>query len=837
MTGNPQRAYDDAMRLAQTYGTAEVSELMAAGATSQTAAENTLEPGKVYAGRVEYVNLGTRIMTVSVGQQRIANCVYAAGEMASFFGLEERSMPMIGASVSLLYMGAGTTSIVLGSTGSLHIIPETGRPSIVGNQQESPGKEKAWSPENEAASQVTVKKGAVPPIDVLPGESMRTSGLGPTINLLYNFAQLSASECAKVEACVLNDMVRIVDNYFVHHTCGGDTLTWTSGGKCTEETHFTGTLYEAEGKLSESEPLAEGSVAEFNYDTPKSVENLYSDTGRWRFSQYKGFLGDMVHRWVTTPTEVISNIMDNALRAGQYRSWIGSDGTLCVQAAGGVQIEVTQHIVIPAILKAWNQPDFDMAKAMEDLNDEFLKVWGSGPDWKDLTVAVWQLRYYSKYLTLWHSLARFRQLAEKGYCEVPIEDKVPERKPAAGEEDREQACPEADFVMEQRKGHAILSMDPGGGVALVSQGSTAIVLSNGSMQLSCPGNLELKAGGTVSIQGKDVSVRGADTVEVLSLFGSLTLKARTLWQALCEAGVLWLKGDASKDKDAGESPLGDSPEAVFREYAVVIDAPEGKTLVHGADGVTVGSTEPEANITLQTLGKDSNVNLLSKKDINILAKTGTIFSQCKTMISQAVDLGLYGTQLIKLGTQVVIKKGVLHAMLIYTQLAAAYGTFLGRSQYVSKKDDMEPYKPDTKTEELDALRSDADAAAAELASADFQQEEFTTDAVFKLATWDGKFSSDIEEQSSLKRSFYEELAEQESKDFVTVELEDAKLLKGKRTEQSVPFPGREAQRFEFTADLDGKLLGDAWTTEFSSSDIKTANDMVPKPYTYVFTKK
>lgn len=838
MSANPEKTYTKAAELAGMHGTGKVMDELAVASTSATASENLLEPGKVYAGTVVSLNMALRTMEVTVGSQRLANCIYASGELASFFGLGECGMPMLGAAVNILYMGSGSAPVVIGAMGALHMSAETGRSSLTGNVSDSrPGREEAFKPNSKNAEPIKARKGTSPPVDLLPGEMYKTSGLGSVLKLLYNFASLSASECAKVEACILNDMVRIVDNYFVHHTCGGDQLIWTSGGRCTGEEHFTSYLYEAEGKISKEEPLASGAVAEFNYDTPTSVENVYSDTGRWRMSQYWGFLGDMVHRWVTTPTDVASNIMEKSFRAGQYRSWVGSDGSLCIQSAGGVQIEVTQNIVIPAILKAWNQPDFDMAKAMEDLNDEFLQMWGSGPDWKDLTVAVWQLRYYAKYMALWHSLARFRQLKEKGYCDIPIESEAPERTPAAGEEDRAAVDTK---VEEPRKHHAMLSMDMGGGVALTSQGHTSVILSNGSVQIACPGNLELKAGGTVSIQGKNVAITGGQIVEISSLFGSLSMKARTLLQALCEAGVLWLKGDAKENSSPPADPLESDMEPVFRDYSIVLDASEGKTLVHGATGVTVGSTEAEANINIQTLGKDSGVHVMSRKDITLQARTGMIISLCKNWICQAMNIGLYGSKVIKLGTQVAIKKGVLHAMLIYAQLAAAYGSFIGRSRFVAEVDDIEPYKPDTKTEELDAIKAEGEEKAQAALEDDFQQKEFGAGAAFKLAEWDKEFSSDIENMLSLKRSFYEEEAkaepEQEDGRYIVVQPSEAKLMPAKRTEPSVPFPGQFVKRFEFTAELSGKLLGDAWTADFTAGDIKTSSDMTPGQYTYVFYK-
>ena len=817
------------------------------GATDPTTAEISLVSGKVYNGVVTKTDPITQLMEVSVGNHKIQNCVYASQSLASIFGLTTTSVLPVGAPVIVAYTGASASPVILSSTGFVPASSDFVKRTISGNREDSIAGKTAFIKEDEDMAYMAMKRGEQSSSDLLPGELELSSGLGTSFRLLYNFAQLSASDAAKVEACLLNDMVRIVDNYFVHHTCGGDEFIWESGGYCTKENHFSSVLYEAEGKIKKDDELVKQESAEYVYSIPDAVEEPYTETGRWRLSQYYGFLGDMIHRWVTSPTEVMSNIMEGSFRTGQYRSWVGSDGTLMVQAAGGVQIEVTQHIVIPSILKAWNSPDFDMEKALEDLNSEFLSVWGSGPDWDDMKVAVWQLNYYSKYIALWKSLTRFRQLQEKQFCKIPTEksDDVPERTPTAGEDDRNSANPSANSPMPQESGHAILSMDTGGSIALVSGGSTSMVMSNGSIQLACPGNIEVQAGGSVILQGKNVAITGAQNVAITSLFGSLIMKARTKLAALCEAGVLWLKGDASKDKlsDVPENPLGKAEDGdpELREYSVVIDASEGKTLVHGATGVSIGTTEEESDIDIQTIGQDSAVTITSNKDVDIRARTGTIFTHCKDFITQATNIGFFG-QLIKLSNMAVIKKGVLHVRLIYAQLVSAFGSFIGRSKYVAQKEDMSDYEPDLETAELDELQQEKVKAGTDMLEESFIKTEFGDDCVFKLSSWTASdFSQNVLDTTSLKAPFLVEWTNNsdDAKDTVVAldtSEESVRVMQANRTQPDTPFPGSVVQVFKSSSEDSEKILGKAWEEDFSSNDIKSAKDMSLIPYTYIFRK-
>lgn len=815
------------------------------GATDTAAADTALIPGQVYFGQVASVDISTRTMTVLARGKVLTRCVFAAGSLASFFGVDMVCLPPIGAEVLLVYMGGKHPSVVVSSLGSLFPTPKKARPVVAGTREDPAGKQEAFKV-GRPKEVLKVQNNQPLPQDMVAGELEMNSGLGPTIRLLQNFTQIAASDAAKIEAHIYNDMVRIVDNYFVHHSCGGDELIWEAGGTCTKEEHFTSYLHEAEGKIAAEDPLMEEELGNFCYDPVESVDNPYSDTGRWRLSNYYGFLGDMIHRWVTTPTEVASNIMEESFRAGQYRSWVGSDGTLCIQAAGGVQIEVTQTIVIPAILKSWNDPEFDMAKALDDLDDEFLKIWGKGPKWDDMMAAVWQLRYYSKYLTLWHSLARFRQLQRKGYCEIPKESDIPDRTPVAAEEDKTQANPACDATM-PTTGHAILSMDTAGSIALVSQANTSIVMSNGSIQIACPGNLDIKAGGTVTIQGKHMSLRSAGIMEIVSLFGTLAMKARTGLKALCEAGLVWIKGDTNKDRVEEFEPEEDlfpELEPEFRNYSVVIDASEGTALLHGSDGVTVGTTNEEADIHLHSIGKDSSITLDARKEVRILAEAGAVYNKCLNWICDAVEAGFYGS-LIKLGISAVVKKGVLHARMLYTDMMSAYFSYIGRMEHIAKQEPekMERYKPDLTTVDLDEVNQDLRDEVQELKKKDnFVQLEFADDSsIFTMPEWPtSSFDDQITGMTSIKRSFFDEVAQmEEQKDkFVSYTASDKPMMvmSAKRTKPTPAFPGSTVKWFEFKESPDEKQMGIPWESDFTANDIKSADDMRPAIYTYTFLK-
>ena len=197
--------------------------------------------------------------------------------------------------------------------------------------------------------------------------------------------------------------------------------------------------------------------------------------------------------------------------------------------------------------------------------------------------------------------------SEGKYCVIP-----PEKDSKVGgidcdEQDKKDAGAESPKVKPYK---SILRCSPDGSQTLIASGEngiSSVILNQGNIQLSAANNIEIKASGTVSITGKNVSVKAHHMLELVSLCGSIAQKARTAWKALCEAGRVWLKSDMPIDgsKQAGDGSMNRE----WDDYSVVIDSSNGKTLVHGNKVVTVGTTDPDSHIYIEALNGVSDVNV------------------------------------------------------------------------------------------------------------------------------------------------------------------------------------------------------------------------------------
>lgn len=597
---------------------------VAAAKTGQ--ANNTsLQSNCVYDCTIVKADQQTKALTVTIPDiGQLDNCTYISGAMAPMLGVEDVQLPAPGTSAILFHVGACNYVLptLSGQPERKKVFRGRATARLKGDDMVHAASSKGFCTKRSKNKKQATIASRLAPSDVFPGESSRSNGLGVLVNFLMNLHQISAGGLAKIETHLFNDMVRIVSNYYVHHSCGGDEMIWSMGHP-TWEQHFTSYQHEAEGKKEKTGELAKKGTAAWDpEETTQDRGGIYSATGRWRYSRYVGFLGDMIHYWVTSPTKVYSTFMEGAERAGNFRCWVGADGTYMLQAAAGIHMRVTRNIVIPELHKVWNDPELELKDEdlCDDLNDKYLKIWGKGPKWDDLLVSCWQMRHYLRYISTFHSLERFRQLADKHpqFCKVPTEAEAKPNEAAADEEDKKKHAQEWSH-----NGEGSVDVYPDGTIQLQSGGTMTITMNQGNIQIAAPGNIELKAGHTLSLSGKFVSIQSALDMELVSLFGKFTTKAVTAWKALCSKGRLWLKSDAPWQGRSGnqtsnvdgddESPLQDMQNrAELNKYSVVIEAPSGAILsksmmenvVHSDSGDTFlqaisGKTAVLANRQLQ----------------------------------------------------------------------------------------------------------------------------------------------------------------------------------------------------------------------------------------------
>lgn len=801
-----------------------------------TTARNQLTSFNVYDGTVIEVDRVGRTLRVMVNKITIPNCVYAPGALASYMGFGEVALPPVGSRVLVLYLPQG--SYVLGTQPELTDDVTVFGGAVCGDPEDCVAAVGAFVPEDQSSDNPALP-GYNTPADLLPGESSKQNNLGVALRMLYNFEQMSAGDLAKVEVHLLNDMVRIVDNYFVHHNVGGDTLIW-SNGRCNYESHFTGYPFESEGKRKEDEELAK----ELS-DNIVSIEGLgASATGRWRKSTYMGFLADMIHTWVTDPTKALSTYGDKADRAGKVRTWIGSDGTVMVQTTAGVHVEVTQRVVVPTMFNKWDDPEVDAAEQIKDLNKEFLKLWGKGPDWTDLDVSVWQMRSYARYITLFHSLSRFKQLEEKKGCKIPTETEAEAPQPTCMEADKEEANPNGNTPY---KGNALFSMDPGGNIMLAAGGGTSIVLTkNGTVQIVSAGNMEFVSSGNMTFSAKNISMKAASHMQFAAILGAIKMKAQLAIDVLCELGHIWLKTDGYADNTQLNEQIAKSREGNIKHdfypiipnhdrFGIILDACRSRVLAHGARGVTLGTTEDDGHIYVQTTSEEASVNLFSRKCIRIVTKGELWIRALKSAIASACTK--LTASIIKLGDNVRILNGRVDVQgICKVKTMFAVDGYIGSSVHVNKFRKREDAEPEVLAQAADEQGAIAQRLEMQHATVDYFAAELGK-YYWSMCNWKPDRDLPVEHWASYKASLRDDTiaADPETKAlFDELPLKDCESPPAPRTKYTMPWPC-DGQYYCFD-DKNMPAYGRPLDKPYTKDMIKTKDDMVLRPIPFYIRK-
>lgn len=545
-----------------------------------------LEAGRVYTGRIRKTHHADGLYTVEIdGINSNIVCTWAAGIFSPILGIRTKYYPTLDTKVAVLISGLNTGWIITTAPSESYDFAAGGANTMVGVQLE----EEKLEPFQQELKGIGLN--VTNPNDLLEGEFAIANNFGVAIQFLTTMIKMQASERAKVEALLMDDMVRIVSETFKHYSSFGDFQIYNDGRL---NVRFDGSSYEFEsfGKENNTDPLVQ-------LDNKKvDFQKTYTETGRWRFSEYIGFLGDFIHTFVTEPNETLAAIAEAAIRPGKARMQMHSDGTILMQSVADITIERVCRVVTPTELKRQDDPEGNKKNQFDKLNKDYLRIWSYGKDMSKAHYASYQLRQYARWLSCYHSFARFHQL-DKDW-KIPKETDFTHSWNNQ-EEDVEQANAGQDTLYDV---YATFRIMRDGSILIMDGFNSAISMVRGNIQMSAVRHIELDAAGDIRINaGQNLYIKARRNIEISAIVGGLTLKARTWWKALCEWGTVWIKSDAvdpaTESPPSPEDPSQD-PEPEVHGAAIFLDAAKGQTLIQSERRATVsviGNPDDEESLT------------------------------------------------------------------------------------------------------------------------------------------------------------------------------------------------------------------------------------------------
>lgn len=612
-----------------------------------------LEHGRLYDAIVTEVTGTSYEVIVSGSQHRIAQCRWGLGIFLGLAGFRTSGRLSIGDKVVVLY---GHPSYII-----------QGLPRDAPDENNSRSRTNTGYGVDKLFPENTQGVSHSFPNDLLEGEFEIANLLGAALVFSTNLITMKAGDRAKVEVSMINDMVRLVSQEYRHHSALGDDMIYDDG-RLNAESNYTYFAHEAHGQLHKGDPL--GVLENNQFEPESSTVDAENDTGIWRASFFKGWVGDFLHWFISDPQKAVATIgAADQGRSGRSRIWAGSDGSVLVQSVADIVLERVVRVQVPTRKKRHDDPSGNVAKDFDTLNAEHLKAWRDSDPEKPWERAF-QLRQYARWLSQNRSFARFKaaskdwDIAEIGDIDLP----------SATQGDFEVAKADPSAV-EWKDAYATIRIYRDGSIGAQDTEGSSLVMAHGSIWLSAARHLNLEAAGDIRlIAGQNVVVKARRSIDLVAVTGGIIAKSRTWWKALCEQGSIWIKSDAvDPAKTDPPDHAADDPKPEVLPHAVVLQASRGKVMIKSKRSIYVkcegpaddpsGATDQSASIMLESVAQ--HVIVKATKAFNVFSDT--VGLDASYFVAKVPKVFWPLATLFDVSGAVVIRQGVINTRRLHSQ--------------------------------------------------------------------------------------------------------------------------------------------------------------------------
>lgn len=485
-------------------------------------------------------NETVRILHVETGTTLEKEFLWVAGVISNFVGIKTSYMPSIGTRVLCYLLDSGPGLIV-------GCIPDNDRPSYIPERQSGLTKEDYKKSLLFETQQNLLKRASYnkhrPFMDLIEGELDLSNELGVGITLLEHMAKLKAGDLAKIELSTIDDLVRIVSGCFEHITAFGDLKIFADGDRLNSIWNGTVFDHEAFGLMGPKDQRVPASQEAYEayYDLNKDERHIL--TGRWRFNQFLGYLGNLVNIFVSDPVAALGKIAKEPIaRSGLGRMHVNEDGSVIVQSVHDIVLERVVRVLVPVETMPEYHPEGNLSD--EILEPDPLKKW----DFKstdNMFEAVYQIREYSRWLSNYYSLARFHMM-DKDY-KVFSEAETPLHKEAHMDFEREKV----PTPMYWQELYSCIKIMRDGSIVAMDGYANSIVMNKKGIHIASANNLHIESAGNVNIvAGHDINLVANRSIGVNAINEGLTLRSKKWFQGICLENGILLQTDSPNTTDA-----------------------------------------------------------------------------------------------------------------------------------------------------------------------------------------------------------------------------------------------------------------------------------------------
>lgn len=494
---------------------------------------------------------GTYIVTATVQGAKASEvkCIYAPGMMSQLMGVKDCSLPTEGTRVVLLALpNAPDTYIALCS------LPEEFKGfkdldkldwvSMFGCSPE-PGIN-AWdlaccTKESGDKDKVThVPTYNDRPGTVLPGEYAIGNPMGVFLSLCHFIATLKATERAKLECFVFDDLVRLTSGQFQHWNAFGDTHIFNDAGGTNIEISGSHSAAEVRGYNSNSE------IVDTSGD-PSSMEERHRPKNpqavmKKRFRLFMGALGDMLQVYLVNMQNGKSpeTHEDPETRGASFKLHLANSGALNIASAAGMGFTLNDKIAAPSRIKEPWDPEGDTPETSKE--PQAKKKLHFDFDDQEVSKYPWMHNIRAMSAEPWEDALGYQR-----FDEMSKDFRVPEAQDLDNLPGKYDEL-ESDSRQDNYKGRkAGIRVEQDGSVRLWDNWGSEIYMRGGDIVLACPGNIIMQPGKSVVAIAKDVVLKAKKSVDITATEKDVRIAAGKNIYGYADKGGMLFEANGSSE--------------------------------------------------------------------------------------------------------------------------------------------------------------------------------------------------------------------------------------------------------------------------------------------------
>ena len=503
------------------------------------------DTGSFYVGRVTRAGAGTYDVTVRSPGGPELTCLLASQLVCYYYGVSDCAIPIEGTRVVVqVPRKASKYGVIVG------VLPSADLGSSINPDTDAPPEmfihlmdlESSATSVTELAYRTPLENPedtnilnahAGRPLDIMPGNRAWINEQGVQIALLNLLASLHASDRAKIEVSLIDDLVRIVSGHYRHIHCQGEDQIYNDGGMLTRELKINSYQCEKSGFRDYASPLFTDSGKKDD-QLKKSNEALYQmvqeSIASWdRLQIYLVYLGDLVNVFISSPPPGDSpNTSDaDTVNRGLMHAHVDSSGRLGVRSAGGISLERYDRIPIP---KKKHEPWDPAGDKMVDIEPgaKVAPVFDSNhPYGRSL-----QLRDAQAWRTklALQRLNEQSQAADRKDYFLPEESQIP----VPEDEYDSPGNAQADFAANDMR-RAGIHIEDDGSVIITDAWGSELIMRGGNIVLNCAGQIEARSGKSiVQLAGHDIIAKARKSLDLTATDNDVRVKANRNLQMVSE---------------------------------------------------------------------------------------------------------------------------------------------------------------------------------------------------------------------------------------------------------------------------------------------------------------